>query len=99
MNIVVTHVRDEYAQVHLESGERVLISISDDGILISKLWLGFIPVKTVYDRSQKDIARLERALMTILAWNIPGGVLERVLERVLSECRSSADVERMMEDV
>jgi len=49
------------------SGERILISASQQGVRISKLWFGLLPVATIYDRSKKDM--VEKALMTIMTWS------------------------------
>ena len=103
MSTIVTHKPGHYAQVRLENGERILISINQRGIRVSKLWFGMLPVQTIYDRSRKDMVALDSALMTILKWQeVQGageGVLGHILPRVLNEYRSVKDVRILFKDV
>jgi hypothetical protein len=38
-----------YAQIRLDSGERLLLSMAQTGFRVSKLLLGVIPTQTVWD--------------------------------------------------
>ena len=44
------------------------VKARQQGVRISKLWFGVLPVATIYDRSKKDMVALEKALMTIMTW-------------------------------
>ena len=88
ISTLVAHSPEEYAKVRLGSGERILISTSQQGVRISKLWFGVLPVATIYGRSKKDMVALEKALMTIMTWPATQGpdICGRILSRVLKEC-------------
>ena len=87
--------------MRLGSGERILISTSQQGVRISKLWFGVLPVTTIYDRSKKDLVALEKALMTIMTWPATQGtdLCGRILSRVLKECESVNDVRLLFKEV
>ena len=101
ISTLVAHSPEEYAKVRLGSGERILISTSQQGVRISKLWFGVLPVATIYDRSKKDMVALEKALMTIMTWPATQGpdICGRILSRVLKECESVSDVRLLFKEV
>ena len=101
ISTLVAHSPGEYAKVRLGSGERILISTSQQGVRISKLWFGVLPVATIYDRSKKDMVALEKALMTIMTWPATQGpdLCGRILSRVLKECESVNDVRQFFKEV
>ena len=101
ISTLVAHSPGEYAKVRLGSGERILISTSQQGVRISKLWFGVLPVATIYDRSKKDMVALEKALMTIMTWPATQGpdICGRILSRVLKECESVSDIRLLFKEV
>ena len=84
-----------FTQLELASGERVLVSVSKQGLRVSKLWFGVLPVKKLFDRS--GAAELDAALMRILDWE--GGTVLDKLAREVSNCRSASEVERRLLNV
>jgi hypothetical protein len=100
ISTLVAHSPGEYAKVRLGSGERIFIS-GQQGVRISKLWFGVLPVATIYDRSKKDMVALEKALMTIMTWPATQGpdICGRILSRVLKECESVSDVSLLFKEV
>jgi hypothetical protein len=101
ISTLVAHSPGEYAKARLGSGERILISTSQQGVRISKLWFGVLPVATIYDRSKKDMVALEKARMTIMTWPATQGadLCGRILSRVLKECESVSDVRLLFKEV
>ena len=101
ISTLVVHSPGEYGKVRLGSGERILISTSQQSVRISKLWFGVLPVTTIYDRSKKDLVALEKALMTIMTWPATQGpdICGRILSRVLKECESVSDIRLLFKEV
>ena len=102
MNRLVSKKPGQLAQIQFDSGERIFISLSQEGIRISKLWFGFIPATKIFDRSRKDMAALDRALMTFMKWETGargGSLLDVISSRVMKECRSIEDLKRLVRDV
>ncbi len=57
MNKIITYSRGKYCQIKLDSNEKILVSIAQTGVKISKLsWGGLIPTKTIWESN--DVPRM-----------------------------------------
>ena len=94
-NEVVTHKPGAYTQIRFSSGERVLVGVAQTGVLISKLLFGFIPIRAVFNWPKKDDELMERVIMFFLAPDPSLGLEAAVTKRLMSDCQSVPDVERL----
>ena len=99
MNRLPAHRPGAFAHIVFENGEHVLVSCTQKGIRISRLWLGVVPIRKVCDWPRSNPKLLDDALQFFLAGpdsELPGGtILEMIASRLMKDCRSVADVKSL----
>ena len=99
MNRLSAHRPGAFAHIVFENGEHVLVSCTQKGIRISRLWLGVVPIRKVCDWPRSNPKLLDDALQFFLAGpdsELPGGtILEMIVSRLMKDCRSVADVKSL----
>ena len=102
MNKLLRHIPGSSAVIQFTSGERIIITIAPTGIIIAKLWLCMLRRRLV-EWPRTDPKRLDRALVFFMSGpvsDLPGDtVLELMISRFTSECRSIHDVVRLCERI
>jgi len=99
VNRLTAHRPGAFAHIVFENGEHVLVSCTQKGIRISRLWLGVVPIRKVCDWPRSNPKLLDDALEFFLAGpasELRGGtILEIITSRLMKDCRSVADVKRL----
>ena len=99
MNRLSAHRPGAFAHIVFESGEHVLVSCTQKGIRISRLWLGIVPNRKICDWPRSNPKLFDEALQFFLARPaselLGGTILEIIATRLMKDCRSVADVKRL----
>ncbi len=99
MNRLSAHRPGDFAHIVFDNGEHVLVSCTQKGIRISRLWLGVVPIRKVCDWPRSNPKLLDDARQFFLAGpdsELPGGtILEMIASRLMKDCRSVADVKSL----